>query len=99
MAWKGHLTKFNFTREQLKQWWALRGRARKCAHKCAFCGKVFQPTDWKVVDHKKPHRGDPKLFLDPLNLQVLCARCHSSRKQLIERNEDKPEVGLDGWQK
>lgn len=38
-----------------------------------------------VVDHIVRHCGDPNLFNDLRNWQPLCAPCHNSRKQRIER--------------
>lgn len=38
-----------------------------------------------VVDHITPHRGDKALFWDWRNWQSLCARCHNSVKQRLER--------------
>ena len=37
-----------------------------------------------VCDHITPHRGDPVLFYDELNLQGLCDRCHNSGKRRDE---------------
>ena len=37
----------------------------------------------EVIDHKEPHRGDPKLFWDEGNWQALCKRCHD-RKTMTE---------------
>lgn len=37
-------------------------------------------------DHIVPHRGDPQKFFDPDNLQTLCASCHNSIKQKMEKN-------------
>ncbi|MGE3247968.1 MAG: HNH endonuclease [Beijerinckiaceae bacterium] len=48
---------------------------------CAFCGA---PST--VVDHIEPHKGDLKLFWRRSNWQALCASCHNSRKQRIERS-------------
>lgn len=31
------------------------------------------------LDHIIPHRGDPTLFRDKLNLQLLCRACHSAK--------------------
>lgn len=31
------------------------------------------------VDHIRPHRGNPMLFLDPANLQTLCAPHHNAK--------------------
>lgn len=38
-----------------------------------------------VVDHIKPHRGDPKLFWDPANLQSVSKGYHDRVKQALER--------------
>lgn len=38
-----------------------------------------------VVDHKRPHKGDPVLFHDPGNLWALCKPCHDAAKQREER--------------
>lgn len=55
---------------------------------CAMCGKLEVMTCRLVADHIRPHRGDPALFFDRANLQCLCAVCHSSRKQAMERRGD-----------
>ncbi|MHB2165732.1 HNH endonuclease signature motif containing protein [Alsobacter sp. R-9] len=59
-------------------------KARKTflAHhpKCEMCGAVAS-----VVDHRIAHKGDQKLFWNSANWQALCAPCHNSRKQSIER--------------
>jgi len=49
------------------------------------CGHVEGNTALLVCDHKIPHRGDERLFWDPLNVQTLCKPCHDSRKQAAER--------------
>lgn len=38
-----------------------------------------------VVDHKRPHRGDIRLFFDRSNLQTMTKACHDSFKQSEER--------------
>lgn len=38
-----------------------------------------------VVDHKRPHRGDPALFWDPANLQAVSKEYHDGEKQRQER--------------
>lgn len=50
---------------------------------CAMCGKALRGAD-AVVDHIRPHRGDPVLFWDENNWQALCKFCHDSRKQRVE---------------
>ena len=46
---------------------------------CVYClaeGRYVRAT---VVDHKIPHRGDPKLFWDTGNWQSLCKPCHDRK--------------------
>ncbi|UWQ77366.1 HNH endonuclease [Leisingera sp. M658] len=38
-----------------------------------------------VVDHKRPHRGDPDLFWDERNLQSVSKSYHDGVKQSIEK--------------
>lgn len=38
-----------------------------------------------VVDHIEPHRGDTRLFFNPLNLQSMSYGCHNSFKQSQEK--------------
>lgn len=47
---------------------------------CAMCGA---PST--TVDHIVAHRGDVALFWNRRNWQALCARCHNSTKQRMER--------------
>jgi 5-methylcytosine-specific restriction endonuclease McrA len=49
------------------------------------CGRVEADTSQLVCDHKKPHRGDVRLFWDEDNLQTLLKSCHDSRKQKQEQ--------------
>lgn len=57
---------------------------RDC-YTCRMCGRIAPSRDL-VADHITPHRGDPALFWDDANLQVLCHHpCHSSAKQRSER--------------
>ena len=46
-----------------------------------------------IVDHITPHRGDQSLFWDKTNWQSLCANCHSSHKQRLEKSGN--VVGCD----
>lgn len=46
-----------------------------CVH-CLAEGRYVKAT---VVDHKIPHRGDPKLFWDTDNWQSLCKPCHDRK--------------------
>lgn len=50
-----------------------------------------------VVDHIVPHRGDPDLFWDPVNLQTLCPDHHDVVKQREEVHGFSNARGPDGW--
>lgn len=51
---------------------------------CCECGCGFYLPNTQVeVDHRIPHRGDPQLFWDRANWQLLTKRCHS-RKTALE---------------
>ncbi|MBN8292831.1 AAA family ATPase [Rhodobacter sp. NTK016B] len=72
------------------RWKRLREEALVAAsYTCAKTGRVLtgkHPSpDSPVVDHIKPHRGDPDLFWDPDNLQVVSKEWHDSIKQAQER--------------
>jgi 5-methylcytosine-specific restriction endonuclease McrA len=41
----------------------------------------------KVTDHIIPHRGNLKLFKDPLNLGSLCVSCHNQKTFLESHGE------------
>lgn len=62
------------------KWDLERAAFLKTHPKCARC-----PASATVVDHKVPHRGDPKLFWDRSNWQPLCRACHDRWKQSMER--------------
>jgi 5-methylcytosine-specific restriction protein A len=50
------------------------------------CGVTEVDTSKLVADHRRPHRGDERLFWDPGNLWTLRKTpCHDSWKQRIER--------------
>jgi 5-methylcytosine-specific restriction endonuclease McrA len=63
---------------------------------CVRCERQGRKTPATVVDHRVPHRGDPRLFWDRANRDSLCAACHCGPKQAIERRGYSNEVGPDG---
>jgi 5-methylcytosine-specific restriction protein A len=68
-------------------WQALRlATFDRDGYRCQWkdCGRLA-PAPRLVADHRTPHRGDPRLFWDPENLQTLCKPCHDTRKQAAER--------------
>jgi len=71
-------------------------------YECQSCGKACSTNPnhhhSAVCDHIKRHKGDPRLFFDPDNLQTLGSSCHNSHKQSLEKGgKGKPTIGLDGW--
>lgn len=53
---------------------------------CRLCEGMGRLTPATVVDHIKPHRGDPVLFWDESNnWQSVCAACHNGAKQQMEK--------------
>lgn len=79
------------------QW--LKGRAWHLRHNplCVFCAEKGIAVPATVVDHIVPHKGDKAKFYDTKNWQSLCAPCHDSFKQALERNAHLPRIGFDGW--
>lgn len=52
------------------------------------CGHIEHDTAQLVADHIKPHRGDPALFWDPLNVRTLRkSPCHDKIKQAEEHRD------------
>lgn len=54
--------------------------------RCRECSKNGIEALATVVDHIIPHRGDKRLFWHRANWQPLCAPCHNSIKQRLERH-------------
>lgn len=58
-------------------------------------GAKGQPNS-PVVDHKQPHRGDPKKFFSANNCWTVSKSFHDSVKQRWEKRKHGP-IGEDGW--
>ncbi len=82
---------------KLAVWTRLRGLALANEPLCRMCAADAVATVADTVDHVEPHKGQWALFIDPENLQSLCASCHSSRKQRQERRGYDNGLGPDGW--
>lgn len=52
---------------------------------CQRCGKLEGNTSLLVANHKRPHRGDERLFWDEGNLETACKPCHDGAIQREER--------------
>jgi 5-methylcytosine-specific restriction endonuclease McrA len=63
---------------------------------CVHCNEKGRVTPATVVDHKKPHRGNLKLFWDKSNWQGLCKVCHDSWKQRLEKTGTVAGCNKDG---
>jgi 5-methylcytosine-specific restriction protein A len=79
------------------RWKAIRGRQLHAQPLCEFCLKVDLVVQARICDHVEPHKGDPeKFFAGPF--QSLCAPCHDSTKQAMEKGgKPKARIGVDGY--
>jgi 5-methylcytosine-specific restriction protein A len=78
-----------------KQSWRNRARQQLMARPlCEMCERGGRIVPAVCADHITPHRGDPKLWLGPL--QSLCKKCHASHKQSDEVIGYSKEIGEDG---
>jgi 5-methylcytosine-specific restriction protein A len=66
------------------QWRALRKaqlQAQPLCERCKAKGFLVAAT---VVNHRKPHKGDQRLFFDPTGLESTCKPCHDGPIQSEE---------------
>lgn len=73
-----------------KRWADLRQQILKrdrftCQQTGVLCTAKAPAPNSPVIDHKRPHRGDPELFWNPENLQCVSKAYHDSEKQKQER--------------
>ena len=61
------------------RWQKARARYLKAHPLCVLCARQNRYVKATVVDHIKPHRGDPVLFWDESNWQSLCKPCHDNK--------------------
>ena len=81
-----------------KQWRAARAAFLSQHPLCVYCARQGRTEAASVVDHIKPHNGDPALFWDVANWQPLCKQCHDSIKQREEQTGRRlPVFGVDGY--
>jgi 5-methylcytosine-specific restriction protein A len=74
---------------------------RPLCERCEAKGFIIAAT---VVNHRKPHKGDPTLFAAPTNLESTCKPCHDGPIQ-SEETSGKPndrvgysvKVDAGGW--
>ena len=61
------------------RWQKARKRYLRQHPLCVKCYEKGMAVEATVVDHIKPHRGDPVLFWDENNWQSLCKPCHDDK--------------------
>lgn len=64
-------------------------RLKLCSWMCEQTGELLvgkhPAANSPVLDHVIPHRGDPELFWDPENVQIVSKSWHDKEKQRLER--------------
>lgn len=73
-----------------KRWKVLRAEVLlrdnyTCRKTGVLCSGAYPAGNSAVVDHIRPHRGDPALFWDINNLETVSKAYHDSDKQRAER--------------
>ena len=63
---------------------------------CRMCLANSKVTPAQVADHIEKHGGNFNKFRLGA-LQSLCAACHNSTKNIIEKRGYDPAIGADGW--
>ena len=61
-----------------------------CQRSGVLCIGVYPQPNSPVANHKRPHRGDPKLFWDPANIETVSKAVHDG---LIQAEEQSIPVG------
>lgn len=56
-----------------------------CQKTGVLCTGKYPADNSPVADHKQPHRGDPALFWDPMNIETVSKAYHDGEKQRQER--------------
>jgi 5-methylcytosine-specific restriction protein A len=79
------------------EWAALKETQLSKQPLCERCSTDDRPVAATVVNHRTPHRGDRRLFRDPLNLESTCKPCHDGPIQREERLGFSPAVDVGGW--
>jgi 5-methylcytosine-specific restriction endonuclease McrA len=62
-----------------------------CQRSGVLCIGKYPAPNSPVANHKRPHRGDPKLFFDPDNVETVSKAVHDS---LIQAEEQAIPMGV-----
>lgn len=81
---------------QLERWRRLARAQKQNYPLCRMCEANGFAVAATIADHIHPHNGDWDAFILG-ELQSLCAPCHSSRKQAIEKRGYDSQIDQDGW--
>ena len=74
-----------FERGYSSRWQKVRKQFLAKHPLCVACQRAGKLTSATVVDHVKPHRGDPALFWDENNWQPLCKKCHDRKTRTMDQ--------------
>ena len=77
-----------FERGYSHRWQAARKQFLANHPLCVECQREGKLTPATIVDHIKPHRGDPALFWDEKNWQPLCKKCHDRKTRLEDQRPE-----------
>jgi len=81
---------------QSAAWLKARRKALHVAQwRCQRCGASVTGSRQSQVHHKKPRDGAPALLLEPMNLEVLCRRCHRGAHSRGEELAPHAEMACD----
>jgi 5-methylcytosine-specific restriction protein A len=80
-----------------KRWRELRANQLAREPLCRMCMADGIITAANVCDHITAHKGDDRLFWDPVNFQSLCKPHHDRDKASIEMGRGPRDAGSDGW--
>ena len=62
-----------------------------CQRSGVLCVGKYPADNSPVANHKRPHRGDPKLFFDPDNVETVSKKVHDG---IIQADEQAVPVGM-----
>ena len=77
---------------KLRAWQLSNHPLCQCPHCREGDGRTKAAT---VVDHRRPHHGNERLFFDPDNLRSMAKPCHDKFKQSAERGGAGFNAGCD----
>lgn len=87
-GWRGSLSNESSNERGYGYKWQMARKAYLLKNPlCVMCEAAGRVQAATVLDHITPHQGNQDLFWNQENWQGLCAHCHSSLKQKMEREK------------